>query len=78
LKYGGVWEQIDQSETIKIVMIQCVMDAWHQEIEVGQNRPLTSIRSEIEIALGSTALEDFSMSIIQEGQTTIKVQLLCL
>jgi len=74
LKHGGVWEQIDQQETIQIVMIQCVMGAWHQEIEVGHNWPLTSVRLEIEIALGCIAPEDFSMSIIQEGQTTIKVQ----
>jgi len=43
------------------------MGAWHQEIEVGHNWPLTSIRSEIEIALGSIAPEDSSMSIGQEG-----------
>lgn len=74
LKHGGLWEQIDQHESVRIVTVECVMGAWRQNIEVGHNWPLTSVRSEIEIALGSIAPEDFNMSIIQEGQRTIKVQ----
>ena len=73
LKAGGVWEQIDQQEHIQIIMVECVMGDWQQEIEVGYNWPLTSLRSEIENALGSAAPKDFKMAIVQEDHPIEKV-----
>jgi hypothetical protein len=73
LKDGKVWEQLDQSEAIEIVKLNCMMGDLQQQIEVGYNWTFSALRSEIQMVLGSDAPDDFNMWIVHDGHPSEKV-----
>ena len=73
LKAGGMWQPMDQTGPIHIVKVLCQMDEWQQELEVGHNWTLTSLRSEVEMALGASAPSEFTFYIVHEDQQSTKV-----
>ena len=64
---------MDQTGPIHIVKVLCQMDEWQQELEVGHNWTLTSLRSEVEMALGASAPSEFTFYIVHEDQQSTKV-----
>ena len=73
LKAGGMWKPMDQTGPIHIVKVLCQIDEWQQELEVGHNWTLIFLRSEVDMALGASALFEFTFYIVHEDQQSTKV-----
>jgi hypothetical protein len=68
------WLPMDQVGTVIVVTIVCEYENWCCEIEVGKDWQLPSLRQEIEVKLGGDCPRDFSMWILQDGHTPLKVK----
>ena len=73
LKVDGLWQPMDQAGPVEVVKVLCQMDEWQQELEVGHNWTLSSLWSEVEMALGASASSAFTFYIINEEQQSTNV-----
>lgn len=76
LLQSGQWEAMDQCETINLVKVHCVCGDSIEELEVGSNWSLESIRQEIIVAFASSIPTEFSLYIEHEGRSPEKVCIL--
>jgi hypothetical protein len=71
---GSQWEMIDQASPIQVLRIECEFGTWSDELKVGRNWTLANVREEIVVTLGLAAPLDFVLWIINDEQTSEKVQ----
>jgi len=64
----GIWKDIDQRHEVYPVTVDCEMNDCQRQLQVGHNWTFTSMRSEVQMALGPNAPEDFSFWIVHGGR----------